>query len=200
MWRGAKARLARMQRALPALQAALRRYLSAPRLKTGARVRLAAGAAARDERQVAYATRGTNTLTHDTYGTVAEIKVNKYVTVASDDGNRRFRYDFCDLEPIVDGDSTAALVFERKRHTRRHKAAVRLQALTRGRLVRRQHAAAARVRAQVRCALSQIRSRCAQAAQRLQAHVRCATARSRLRLQPPSSPGAPAFTFGGIGR
>jgi hypothetical protein len=152
---------------------------------------------------VAYALYGANTLTNDTYGTVAEVRfhykiLKQYAIVASDDGGRQFRYSHGELELIVDGDPTAALAFERERHARRHQAAVRLQALTRGRSVRRQHTAAARVRAQVRCALRQIRSRCEQAAQRLQAHVRCATARSRLRLQPPSSPGAPAFTFGGV--
>jgi hypothetical protein len=189
--------------ALPVLQAVLRRRLSAPRLKIGARVRLAAGAAAHGSFQVAYAKRGANTLTHDTHGTVIEIYRGQYrrypALVESDDiACPALSYYEGDLEPIIDGNPAAALAFERERHARRHQAAVRLQALTRGRSVRRQHTAAARVRAQVRCALRQIRSRCEQAAQRLQAHVRCATARSRLRLQPPSSPGAPAFTFGGV--
>ena len=151
-WRGVRARLACMQRALPVLQAALRRCLSAPRLRIGARVRLAAGAAAHGSCQVAYAQRGANTLTHDTYGTVIGLGYQRPAIVKPDDpacAHVELRYDRSDLEPIVDGEPMMACAFERTRHVRRHAAAAQLQAAQRGWAVRRRRAAAAKLAAVV---------------------------------------------------
>ena len=105
-----------MQWALPVLQAALRRFLSAPRLRIGARVRLAAGAAAHGSCQVAYAQRGANTLTYDTYGTAIGLGYQRPAIVKPDDpacAHVELRYDRSDLEPIVDGEPMMAQAFER---------------------------------------------------------------------------------------
>jgi hypothetical protein len=141
LWRGAKARLARMQRALPVLQATLRRQLATPTIKLGARVRLTADAL--DEPTDYDWSR--DALPPDTYGTIVRVGVltqafRQYALVESDDARcPNSEYWLTDLKPIIDGDPMSARAHEHTRHARRHAAAARVQALQRGRVVRRQH-------------------------------------------------------------
>ena len=102
---------------------------------------------------MAYAQRGANTLTYDTYGTVIGLCYGRPAIVKPDDpacAHVELRYERGDLEPIVDGEPMMAQAFERTRHVRRHAAAVQLQAAQRGWAVRRRRAAAVKLASAVK--------------------------------------------------
>ena len=120
------------------LQAAVRRHLSVPVLKIGARVRLTAKALDVDEGY----DWSSDALTIDTFGTVVRSDT-ACALVESDDMRRpNVEYWCSDLQPIMDGEPTSACACERARHAQRHAAAERIQAVRRGWIIRQQRATA----------------------------------------------------------
>ena len=180
------------------IQAATRRLISVPRMKVGARVRMRDGVHDDDDWS---ASPLTNELFNPVLGTVTEIgswyscgRAYRFVVVKSDDATRpQAEYYPQDIKPIVDGEPIAASAWERRWHAQRHAAAAHIQALQRARKVRRR----------------MVFRRWRASAVTLQARVRCAITRPLLRLPLPRrvhdstaslATGAPAFTFGGVGR
>ena len=107
-----------------------------PAIKIGARVRLTV-AAFDVEADYDWSC---DALAHGVYGTLKAFGQYETAVIESDDAQRPdATYALDDLEPIVDGDPMSARAYEHARHAWRHAAAARVQALQRGRVVRRQH-------------------------------------------------------------